>query len=124
MIFRIQNRTFSASHVFNDIPPNPAVASQPATCSMRFQQSPPSPSTPSCANGSRRRGKEYKEWFHQTKRWTIGACQVFHYLTKRRYGCARRLQEGKEEEKGRRNERASWLLLGNFLRFCLLWFSG
>ncbi|CAJ1374553.1 unnamed protein product [Effrenium voratum] len=31
--------------------------------------------------------KEYKEWFHQTKRWTIGACQVFHYLTKRRYGC-------------------------------------
>lgn len=34
--------------------------------------------------------EEFSEWFRQSERWTIGACEVFHYFVvkRRRYNCS------------------------------------
>ena len=40
--------------------------------------------------------EEFSEWFRQSERWTIGACEVFHYFVvkRRRYNCAAALSYG------------------------------
>ena len=40
--------------------------------------------------------KEFTEWFIQIERWTIGACEVFHYfiVKRRRYNCSAFLSYG------------------------------
>eukprot|EP00440_Ansanella_granifera_P036667 gb/GFBE01039779.1/.p1 GENE.gb/GFBE01039779.1/~~gb/GFBE01039779.1/.p1 ORF type:complete len:579 (+),score=203.22 gb/GFBE01039779.1/:1-1737(+) len=39
---------------------------------------------------------EFEEWFRQSERWTIGACEVFHYFVvkRRRYNCSAALSYG------------------------------
>ncbi|CAK9089528.1 unnamed protein product [Durusdinium trenchii] len=39
---------------------------------------------------------EFSEWFRQSERWTIGACEVFHYFVvkRRRYNCAAAMSYG------------------------------
>ena len=40
--------------------------------------------------------EEFSEWFRQSERWTIGACEVFHYFVvkRRRYNCSAALSYG------------------------------
>ena len=40
--------------------------------------------------------EEFSEWFRQSERWTIGACEVFHYFVvkRRRYNCAAAMSYG------------------------------
>eukprot|EP00913_Durusdinium_trenchii_P004739 g4401.t1 len=40
--------------------------------------------------------EEFSEWFRQSERWTIGACEVFHYFVvkRRRYNCSAAMSYG------------------------------
>eukprot|EP00933_Yihiella_yeosuensis_P007299 TRINITY_DN11225_c0_g3_i1.p1 TRINITY_DN11225_c0_g3~~TRINITY_DN11225_c0_g3_i1.p1 ORF type:complete len:596 (-),score=115.63 TRINITY_DN11225_c0_g3_i1:116-1858(-) len=40
--------------------------------------------------------EEWSEWWRQSERWTIGACEVFHYfmVKRRRYSCAAAMSYG------------------------------
>ena len=42
------------------------------------------------------RWEEFSEWFRQSERWTIGACEVFHYFVvkRRRYNCSAAMSYG------------------------------